>query len=135
MSPRPSPSPTPALTRVDETPTGEYAPAQPAQPRATVDYVDSWAERFKKYLALGAAIGGLVTGGGVAASHFSATEHADKAVNERTASLEAKHGDLARRLDKVETRLDQLDEHQADAEEAAKGRHQELLEAIKKGRR
>src|SRR6185369_449631 len=85
MSPRPSPSPHPALAGASETPTGEYAPAQPAQPRATVDYVDSWAERFKKYLALGAAIGGLVTGGGVAASHFSATEHADKAVNERTA--------------------------------------------------
>jgi hypothetical protein len=135
LSPRPSPSPVPALAGVEETPTGEYEPAQPAQPRATVDYVDSWAERFKRYLAIGAAIGGAATGTGMVASHYSATDHADKAVNERTAALEARHEETRRRLDTLEVKVDELRDNQDEAEAAAKQRQAELLEAIKKGRK
>lgn len=133
---RPVPSPQPPM-QVSETPTGEYPAASemPAPARATPAYVDAalegWFGWFKKWAVRGGALATLLGGGAITASHYSATGHADKAVNERTAALEARHEETKRRLDALELKVDDLRDQQLDSESAAERRQAELLEAIK----
>lgn len=132
--PPPLPSPGQPYPEPTETPTGEHEAAtdMPAPPRATVAYVDSLAERFKKYVAVGVTLGGLGVGA-AGVSHMSATAHADTAINERTAKLEERHDETRRRLDALEVKVDGLRDQQDSAEVSAKARQQELLDAIRKG--
>lgn len=102
-----------------DSPTGEF-PVTRKQMRKTVRGVVA---------VLGAFFTTVGAGGGAWLHNKSSTH-----VEERTAALEARHDSLRERLEKVESKVDAMRDEQAAAEQAARARQAELLEAVRHGR-